>query len=410
MSVISRNFESPGLGRGGMILAVVVLGVLISLFFIPEIIEFQRSFSSGGQKAAASKVAASDVEEDDASRLDSIDADTTPGMLDQLSSILDEPLDTAGDIGPDARASLASPTKGSKRKALTPREKSTEITWDRLKSSESRDALLKARKSAIDIALKIKDNNSTSRYALFNFANGVDFVLDQASQTLSAREATRYLNALEQSVGRAMNQEQIDRSLALRWSKVTLGPVVSPKGGRFEMRPFNPQLTVTWVKLTQRPKNGSPDPRGILRAQIGGYMIGDDIASLEFISPTGSVERRIRITNSSKDGGYRFFRLDVLGNTPCILRVRDKYGMIYQKTYDFYGGSKAFPFNHRRYELPFRMSFASPARFEPEDVDPRLDNYFVAGVWRGTEEQLRIGRTGGDGLAYSAQGQLFANF
>ncbi len=410
MSVISRNFESPGLGRGGMILAVVVLGVLISLFFIPEIIEFQRSFSSSGQKSAATKGTASALEEEEATKLAGIEADTSPGMLDQLSSILDEPLDTAEEIGPEARASLASPAKSGKKRALTPREKSTEITWDRIKSSESRDALLKARKSAIDIALKIKDNNSSSRYALFNFANGVDFVLEQASQTLSAREATRYVNALDQSVGRAMNQEQIDRSLALRWSKVTLGPVVSPKEGRFEMRPFNPQLTVTWVKLTQRPRNGSPDPRGILRAQVGGYMIGDDIASLEFVNPSGSVERRIKITNSSKDGGYRFFRLDVLGNTPCILRVRDKYGMVYQKTYDFYGGSKAFPFNHRRYELPFRMSFASPARFQPEDIDPRLDNYFVAGVWRGTEQQLRIGRTGGDGLAYSAQGQLFSTF
>lgn len=60
------------------------------------------------------------------------------------------------------------------------------------------------------------------------------------------------------------------------------------------------------------------------------------------------------------------------------------------------------------------MSYATPTRFVADDVDPRLDSYFLTRVWRGQEEALRYavggGEDAGGGLADSASGQLFSTF
>lgn len=94
---------------------------------------------------------------------------------------------------------------------------------------------------AIEIAKKMPTRNAGTRYALFNFASGVDFLFDHGPQILSAREASLYLNSLDQAIGRAMGRQAVDRSIVLKWSKVSFGPAISPSGGA-DIVPFNPAL------------------------------------------------------------------------------------------------------------------------------------------------------------------------
>ncbi|NDC36688.1 MAG: hypothetical protein EBZ48_01400 [Proteobacteria bacterium] len=414
MSVLSRDFEVGGIGRNGVLIAVVGLAVVLSLFFIPEIIEFQRSFSSGEAAGAASKkerVATANVSqsEDRPEDLQSIRADDSASMIDRLSALLDSDRTKT-----EPRASLAAPKSKSNPKKSAGQK--GDVTWDKIRSAESKAALEKARAAAIKLSERVGSRAVLSRHALINFSNGIDFILERGHQKMKPNEAASYIAALGQSVNRAMSQESVDRKVLTQWSKVSLGPVLGDMLDRSDdllPQHFNPQLTLTWAKLSQRARDGAPDPRAPLRAQIGGYVIGDDITSLELISPEGGRARTLNLTRSRTYNGYRFFRFQSVGQRSTVLRLRDKHGRIFEKGYDFPLGVRQFPFEYRVYQLPFSMSFATPRRFIQHDVDPRLDAFFTKYTWVGTEAELAsrtMRATTYAGLESSAEGQLFSTF
>lgn len=414
MAVLSRDFEGGGFGRTGIIWAVVGLAVVLSLFFIPEIIEFQKSLTSDAPTKSAQKKGAEaamssgeSVQED---ALNTIQADETSGVIDRLSSLLDSKSSAS-----DARASLSdAPRRPSPERNA---DAQVEISWDRLKSRESKEALMHAKATAAKISKRVGDQGVRSRYALLNFSNGIDFVLERGAKSMGPLEAVHYIDSLSQAVGRALSQDPVDRTLALQWSKVSLGPLVGAGSGNSDVhiRPFNPQMTLTWLKLRQRSKNGVPNPEAAPRAYIGGYLLGSDVDSLELLTANGGVRRKVSISGVSRKDDYRFFRLTMEVNSPMVLRVRDKTGMVYEKTYDFRSARYRFPYEResRSYQLPFSMSFATRRRFVENDIDLRLDANFALSIWRGTEAQLAARSTTGvelTSLQSSAEGQLFSSF
>ena len=416
MAVLSRDFEGGGMGRNGIIMAVVGLVVVLSLFFIPEIIEFQKSFTSGNSSRDGKKTQVaqnSDLDNaDTTASINTIDAEDSSGVIDRISNLLD-----TGKGKSDARASLAKTSasadaKGKKRSSNQP---ASEITWERIRGVESRNALIKAKSTATTLIERLGDRAPGSQHALLNFSNGVDFVLEGASQKISAREAANYLGSLNLAVSRALVREGVDRKIVMQWSKVSLGPVMNVEIGteQLPVQQFNPQMTVSWLRLRQRPKEGRPDPRARLKAYVGGYVIGDDVESVEVLTAEGGVGRPLNLTRSLKHPGYQFFRFLSIGERPTILRARNQNGMVFEKVYDFPVGARRFPYEHRAYRLPFSNSFASPRRFVAHDVDPRLDQFFTRAVWLGTESQL-VARSHGTAVAgsleSSVEGPLFSTF
>jgi len=416
VAVLSRDFEGGGISRNGIIMAVVGLVVVLSLFFIPEIIEFQKSFSSGNNSRDSKKTQVAQKAEldntDTTASVKNIEADDSSGMIDRISTLLD-----GGKGKTDARASLAktslsAETKGKKRSSTQP---PSELTWDRIRAAESRNALTKAKSTATTLMDRLDDRAPGSQHALLNFSNGIDFVLEGSSQKMSAKEAANYLGSLNLAVSRALVREGVERKVVMQWSKVSLGPVLNVEIGA-EQAPaqqFNPQMTVSWLRLRQRPKEGRPDPRARLKAYVGGYVIGDDVESVEVLTAEGGVGRPLNLTRSLKHPGYQFFRFLNVGERPTILRARSQNGIVFEKVYDFASGTQRFPYEHRAYRLPFSTSFASPRRFVVQDVDLRLDQFFTRGVWQGTEAQL-VARSRGTSVASafesSAEGPLFSTF
>ena len=169
---------------------------------------------------------------------------------------------------------------------------------------------------------------------------------------------------------------------------------------------------MTWLKIQKTRERGNPD--GLLHVKGGGFVHGQDISRVELVDRYGTILKKLSFSQPTKNGGYRLFQFGVSGNDPYTIRVHDKSGKVYQKSYDFYQGAHEFNMvTPSRFEIPFRLSFASPARFAPENVDPRLDSHFLMRVWRGDADQLRfamMNRGSAGGLADSDSGQLFSSF
>mgnify|MGYP007080332445 CR=1 FL=1 len=95
-------------------------------------------------------------------------------------------------------------------------------TWPMLQQGQYREILISARNRSLIIASQLKDDTIRSKYALFNFAGGVDFVLSQPSNVLSVPEAMSYLEDLHLKATRSLEEDGVKKEIYKTWRDVSL--------------------------------------------------------------------------------------------------------------------------------------------------------------------------------------------
>jgi len=256
-----------------------------------------------------------------------------------------------------------------------------QISWINIRAPESKDAISQARRSAFELSRGLPANAKATKFAMIDFANGLDFVLTRADQQMTPREAVTYLMNLEQSVGRALVDDNVERVYVKRWSQISLGPVLSKtmlgQAHQSEVLPFDPQLTMTSIAVRHKGMKRGDPTTGKVQVTISGYLIGDDIKSVTMEANDGGISYKLSLKRDPR--GFWFFnRGSIDARQTWIFKVYDKFGERYQKVYRFYPKTSQFVYEKGRgYKLPFRMTRATVGTFRAQDFDPALDKYLT---------------------------------
>lgn len=376
---IARVLQPIKPNMSSMLLGIGVCALLVTLFFIPEIIDFKRSVSGTSKRTARVPEARSEpapvekpapVVEAKAAR--EVPASSEVSPLVNLISLLDSGYyDKPIEIEEDAASER--PGEGLL---------SDGVSWERIRSDKCLAVLEDARDTSISIARTLPTEQTRSRFALMSFTNGIRSVLNGAEATLTAEEALVYLRELERNVTSAMIQEDVDRGDLKLWQSVSLTPVFESAklkhSKQVNLGPFNPGLTLTQVNARHVPNShGKRNINAPVIVTMQGFVRGKDVKRLEICRTDHTFCTGVALRKLPKHPDFWVFKVGRKLKEPVVFRVYSSSREAWEKQYHFYPKVIRFPWkngvhNHGPYDIPLGDSLN-----DPTDFDPRVDRLFV---------------------------------
>lgn len=370
MAVASRSIRTSGYSFKGIIFTIIGILVIIALFFIPEIIQFQRSISGISTSVGAMKTLQTAAV--------SIPKDPKDSQLNRIASLIDSGyLEKLGNtdakkVASDSAAVPVTETKTDASSAVKSADKKESgASWKAIKSRESKSALRKAHDEMLNILRTLPTDRRGSRFALLNFANGLEQLVDGNNEkTLAASDAIRQLETLYSACIKEFINEGVSQIAYKRFVGIDFGPTISTWSLKLsgQLVPFNPQLTLTQLSISQRKASDTSAP---VIVSFEGYIVGDDVERIEMVC--GGIRFDDLLPKKVDASGYRKFkskRFDLTGKV--LLKVYDRRGRVYQKLYSFYPRARIFETRKGRFIIPKTAS----------EYDNRLDRFFTYQVSR----------------------------
>jgi hypothetical protein len=386
MVAFGRSIGGQGIGKSNVALTVIVFGVVIGLFFIPEIIGFQRKKSVEYSEPAEVVVAETEP-------MASLGPDST-SAIETVTRSVESPLLTISRLLEQPKAAIEGPTASESEQELvarcvaqlseTPERKvekalsGSPLTFEKIKSPEAIALFDRARNDALTLASSLPKKNDSTRYALFSYASALSAVSFNPGQFGEAADAISFIESLDSAVTRAMFAEGIDRTDFLRWSAISLGEELKvSRSARLKNQynmPFNPRLALTtvWIShpgdLYGRYKESNP-----AYIRLEGFVVGKDAQRVEIWSNGKQVGTYIlgEPDPVTKRRNWNYGQGD--GKTPYLIRVVGQNGEVFERNYNFYPKARVLPWvsTSGLYAIPYNMV--------ENKVNRQLDTYFRAG-------------------------------
>ncbi len=371
MPSLVKDMRVSNITRSNFFVTAMVLVVIIALFFIPELVSFQRSFSKKERRVAETSVVDELIE---SRKVENITIDEPDSPLEKIWKLVRRDSRDSSEeaskivIGEDgARAALRLDGSSAPRFA-----NGEQISWKTLRSDSSIRAYKAARKEALALAKTISEEAKSAKYALFDFSNGLTKVIDGVEKSMRPEEAAAYLEHLDQAVTEAFLKDRVERESFVRWTKISLGSYFeNSRSQKFKMGAtpsFNPHLTLTYVAIKQPPDHfGRFSHKQKPTVYAEGYVLGKDVKRLELVRDGGRV-KSISLRAKADSRGRRWFKIgrrDARGI--YTIRVYDREGNKTTRSYSFYDRASHFRWLKERggeFAIPF------------EEMDPRYNTYF----------------------------------
>jgi hypothetical protein len=372
-------------------LFVFVAAIVAALFFIPEIIKFQKGLSHDRKSVTpvVEKVSVAPEKSTTDSKIADVARPAAVAAAPVLSrtkapSIVDRVMNyfkTDRGVTPaELRRSRDLANAGVPNSAPS---RVAPISWEALRGSDSSVSMRKAHDDALALARALPAKFSDSTYALYAYAGGIKYVLGSADRAMSADKAFSFLVQLDRNVTAAFAAENVPTPEFNLWTQVSLGPVFARSASlankSFQQRPFNPKLRIVAVRVIQP---GTSTLKFIESAKahlrLAGVVEGQDIKRVE-VYRNGERLKDRTIQRPDRVGRRFFFIRGEEARGNYVIRVVDKGGQSYTKTYNFYNRARQFawlPRKSGRFAIPYG------------DFDPRIDGFFLI---RGAERRVSPG-------------------
>jgi hypothetical protein len=372
LHIRNRNFPfSPlkptgselGAGRSNVVVTLAVFGLIIALFFIPEIIGMQGSIKPKADDRDADSQAVEQA---------ALESDLSP-----LQDLLRQTEGRAS-LGPDAFTGeeLASPD--SQQGIIFPSGQGS--SWDEIKTKQVRKELTSASRTIRGLLGDIPIGYIESRQALFIYSSALQQMLRSGKRFISAAEVVPLLDQLDRNVTTAMLREGVERGVFMRWQEMSLGPILqSSVAYRLRQQidfPYRPDFGIESVRIFQAADSqGKRNPEASVRMRLRLYVRGSDTARIDvFRNGELFFSRPVR-----KRGDIQGRRRFIVHTDPNIIGVR----YIVQVT-DHSGANarKHYRFDQHLHRLQWNRTFGLFSIPLP-NFDPRLDRLFLVGTDRG---------------------------
>ena len=393
MSFIEKTTLPSTISFKGLIYSALLLLLVISLFFIPEIVRFQEKVSKAKQVTQfASSASSGELDIDSL-----LSASKSGKSLDSILSMVESGKSVESGQGD---LSLPAPSKNSQQDAVGLQsiqdrvmlEKALgggRVTWDQLNSADVKKAFKNAQTEAAKLLRNLPARQSSIRFSLINYVNGLGWMLRADRKLMSAEEALAYIEQLDINVSQAMLTSEIDAGDFETWKKISFGPLsANSRASAFKngaYLSFNPRLTLTDVEIHKNAdyiRHGSTWVQNkTLRTnvKVAGFVLGRDTRKITVLRD-GRKIGEIRLNSRTNEEGVRPFKFRVNdANGVLTFRAYSKDGQAFQKNYAF------LPRVYQRFKqdqdgyyiLPFGMSAGDEIGLS--SFDARIDRFFRVG-------------------------------
>lgn len=149
------------------------------------------------------------------------------------------------------------PFEPTVREAANEKLRTSDISWETIRSEPVKVALNTARSEAATILDKLPHEMDFSRFALANYIQGIEQLLAAREERFGAREALAYVRYLDREVTRRFNEESVDSEIFRDWEKVSLGDALRAAENRQYREesapPFKPEFALNIVRVHRVP-------------------------------------------------------------------------------------------------------------------------------------------------------------
>jgi len=359
--------------RNNLILTVGVILLVVGMFFIPELIDFQRNV--GGSNIAGVEESSSEAGEFaiTTAKVSELEIDPSGSPLAEIARMIDRgSISTKnkqeGQSGASGEAGSAGSGEGVDVALSSLSQRA--LTWETFKSDSVSGALGRARTASMELLKDVPTDDDATRFALYNYANGIKVVRDGGEPGMTPEMAYSYLESLDASVTRAMVREGVAREFYKRWQAISLGELFSSSRlarakQQFEVV-FNPGLSLERARVFM--PGATFRTNGKVYVNLEGYVRGNDVKRIAAYQD-GVFKRNLTLYNPDKDGIRRFGWFGRNARSVLTLVAFDRYGESYEKSYRFFPSAQRFRWTPRD-QGTFLINFRSGL------VDPSLDRYF----------------------------------
>ncbi len=236
-----------------------------------------------------------------------------------------------------------------------------ELTWEQVQSPAYQQILINARRTASNLSAAVSTTYENSKYALFNFVTGIDYVMRDAPSRISVNDAMNYLEHLDMEVPRSFVKDGLERNYFSEWEKVSLTKLIGTnRSERFKKmsKPrFHPEITLGTVEIMvqksyNKVKRSRQDVYDASRMNIDFSIKANDAVKGEVYLDSKKIRDiyfpnvqsgascvQGSVCNAAGSGIVRVELNSVAVNGIYTVRLYDRDNKIYDKQYSF---TKAF--------------------------------------------------------------------
>lgn len=375
---------------------VLIVAVVVGLFFIPEIIKFQRSI--GKSKAASQEVAVVAV------------PTTTPsGIDDQRASVSSSALHELSDQADRQVAPVKAPARNQESQADVTKVQPKESFWSGwsikvrarggpdnapgpknavsmqdLNSRDVQNVFGRARGDMGQFMRELKIVPKPLQYVIEEFSKALDAVASGAAKSVDQDLLRKQLFALENNVIRTMLAVGVDRGQIIKWGEIPAVHTIensnpSKNIQRIEAT-FAPRILLRDIQIREQVlPQSNLSTQSSINAQYA--VKGSDV---EKIVVYVSGLRKQEFTLGAPDSeGYRTFNVNGTGQGVWTFVAYDKFGARpFRKMYMFLPQARRFSqAQDGTYQIAFRTTPSMSS----------LDRYFAIGSSRTQLRDAGIG-------------------
>jgi hypothetical protein len=372
--------------------SIAVVGVVIGLFFIPEIIKFQFSSTGQDKKQVAQRQQPPAAPQKAAPPQNNDRAALAPDVLKELNSnIKNDAIEKPA--APKAKQKLPDVEPSSSEggglfsgwnmrvKARGDNGKPGPVpvnVMDKLGSKEAQAAFKRGRGDIMKFLDKNTIRDASAREAIYSYVGAMDLVANGLSKGIDPAEVGAMLQRLHSSVLQRMVEAKVDRGAMLEWLDIPVVKMIEESrggnSGDVVKSRFAPKLVLRSLSIRQRPARfGYFDnkPSAMLTAELA--VRGSDVDKIG-VYVGGQRQRDISPGRPDAEG-FRSFRIRGDANGVWSFVAYDKFGSRpFTKSYSFYPRVRRFRQNQDgTYEIAFK----------PGSAPNSLDRFFTIGISRG---------------------------
>lgn len=322
VSAVARGISFVSVSIKNLLLFLLFIAVILVLFFIPELLKMDwikwPGFSFTRRQTQAVSV---------------------PEALSPLDEVIDR---------------INRGYYSTTRSIETPQGP---LNWEYLRSSETQADLNRAVATAKSLLTKYdrRTDQRTVRAALVQFIAGVELVQGEGAAIMSATEAATYLERRDLAVAAALRAPGVDRDDYVTWMNVSVIPQISSRRTsaikQQLLPPFNPRLKIKRLNVAKADPS-APGKKPLTYFEMRGTVQGSEIKNMTLLH-NGSYDGKIPFDRPTKEGIREFLLSRREAEGTWTIRVEDKIGNIYEKTYRFFPNIESFPRDRAVYQLRY---------------------------------------------------------
>lgn len=230
------------------------------------------------------------------------------------------------------------------------------INWANLRDRKTKNHLNKIKSSSLKFAKRLPTHMHNSKFSLYNYAGGIDFVMTKGTDVMTGDAAAKHLENLDIAVTNALIEEKANRFILNEWSKIALSKKLSKSATKIKKKavpPFNPRVIFKEIRLIRflSPRNGYNLKKGQVAAWPEIYYKGDDVVRFLDIYQNGNKIKTV-IVNDNKDKliktDWYSAKLPMIRNGIMTIVFKSKDGKRKIKSYKFFGNLSQFKWRENR--------------------------------------------------------------